>query len=157
MTIVGGCGACGRRPARWATRMRCPRQVGRCAQRIVHKSSCLLPAPKAPAPVVDYFNSGVMVRTEIGSIRTSIQGPGGSNVAATAERVARGGRAGGRRQRRHAGALAESGTAQTCDAASVDGRGAAGIGDQHRSARRIGVQRLMPRTRGVPAAVTAMA
>jgi len=49
------------------------------------------PAPKAPAPAALCFNAGAMVREEVGSIRTSIQGPGGSAHAAAGERAAGGG------------------------------------------------------------------
>ena len=39
---------CGRRPARWATHQRCPRQAGRCAERIVHKSTAWLAVVNFP-------------------------------------------------------------------------------------------------------------
>jgi hypothetical protein len=111
--VVGGCGACGRRSARWATRQRCPRQADRCAKRIVHKSTAWhATALRGP---------GGDDRGRIGSIRTSIQGPRGGQAAAARERPA--GRGGARcgHLDGYARALARRGTGQAHDGARVDG------------------------------------
>jgi hypothetical protein len=83
--VVGGCGACGRRPARWSTRS------------VVHgkpagarSASSTNPQPGA-APISAWiagtcFNKQGAMREHIGTIRTSIQRQSGSAAVAAGER-----------------------------------------------------------------------
>ena len=104
--VVGGCGACGRRSARWSTRS------------VVHgkpagarSASSTNPQPDAALLSVRIpgtcFNKQGAMREHIGTIRTSIQRQGSGAVVAATERGA-GDRLARRWHRRgHAGSLAQ--------------------------------------------------
>jgi hypothetical protein len=67
------------------------------------------PALRARGSAIALNNPGAMRRERVGSIRTSIQEPGGGATAAAGERATAGRGARGRRERRYAAALARRG------------------------------------------------
>jgi len=112
------------------------------------------PQPRRPP---NFLDPGGDDRERDGSIRTSIQGPRGSQAAATGERLAGRGGAGNRCLSEHAGALALASAGQARRRARVDGRSAHGGRHRHRGVGRVCSQRLVSGTWRVSAAAAAMA